>query len=298
MTPCNAGPHPSSAASTGRSSICSGARCGTRDGCQAAMGHSNRRLPLRNENARNSSTLPAPLLRPTPRDVRLNASGLAVAILCVALCAGGLWAGIENFRLVKRSERHVAAFSTEAVTTEARVIRARHRDNNRRTTIDYEYVVGDVAYHGSATVRGPEQGRYVDGASTTVTYLASEPGASWIHGRAPSRRPLWPAFAIPAGAITVVAILLQVIRLQRDLLSYGRSATAVVTKVVKKRSDKGSYWRVEYEWTLMTGARRKGRYNHGSKHPPEVGSMIPIVYDRDRPSRNRRYPLALVAVRS
>ena len=48
----------------------------------------------------------------------------------------------------------------------------------------------------------------------------------------------------------------------------------------------------------MNGATRKGRYNHGSKHPPAVGSMMPIVYDRDRPSRNRRYPLALVAVRS
>ena len=200
------------------------------------MGRSNRRLPLRNANARNSSTLPAPLLRPTPRDVRLNASGLAVATLCVALCAGGLWGGIENFRLVKRSERHVAAFPSEAVTAQARVIRARHRDNNRRTTVDYEYVVGDAAYRGSATVRGPEQDSYVDGASTTVTYLASDPGASWIHGRR-RRVALLAGVRDSRGGAHRRGILLQVIRLQRDLLSYGRGATAVVTKVVKKRSD-------------------------------------------------------------
>jgi hypothetical protein len=252
---------------------------------------------LRNENVRNRPALPAPLLRPTPRDVRLNASGLAVAILCVALCAGGLWGGIDHFRLVKRSERQVAAFPSEAVTTQGRVIRARHRDNNRRTTVDYEYVVGDATYRGSATVRGPEQANYVDGASTRVTYLASDPGASFISGHAPSIRPPWPVFAIPAGAFIVVAILLQVIQLQRNLLGYGRGANAVVTKVVKK-SDEGSYWQVEYEWKLLNGATRKGRYSHGSKHPPAVGSMMPIVYDRDRPSRNRRYPLRLVAVRS
>ena len=76
-------------------------------------------------------------------------------------------------------------------------------------------MIGDAVYRGSATVRGPEQNGYLEGANTTVTYLASDPGASWLRGRAPSRRPRWPAFAIPAGALVLVGILLQVSRFQR-----------------------------------------------------------------------------------
>ena len=86
------------------------------------------------------------------------------------------------------------------------------------------------------------------------------------------------------------------IRRQSYLLMYGRPAIAVVTKVEKKRSDKGTYWRVHYEWTLLSGAKRRGRYKHGKKEPPAVGTTIPIVYDRDQPARNSRYPLSLVAL--
>jgi hypothetical protein len=64
----------------------------------------------------------------------------------------------------------------------------------------------------------------------------------------------------------------------------------------KKRSDQGTYWRVHYEWTLLSGGKRQGRYNHGKKQPPAVGVTIPIVYDRDHPLRHSRYPLSLVAV--
>ena len=252
---------------------------------------------MRKESARNSSAIPAALLRPTPRDVRLNVSGSMLAIVCLALAIGGLWAGVESYRLAKRSDRHVARFASEAVTVQARVVRTRQRgDNNRRTTVDYEYAVGNTSYEGTATVGGPRQERYVTGSNVEVTYLASEPAASWMDGRTPSRRPVWPAFAIPAAALLSGAILLWVIGVQKNLLSNGRSTGAVVTKAEKKRSDHGTTWQVEYKWTLLSGATRTGKYHHGGKHPPLVGSMIPIVYDRDQPSRNRRYPLSLVRV--
>ena len=38
---------------------------------------------------------------------------------------------------------------------------------------------------------------------------------------------------------------------------------------------------VHYEWTTLSGATRTGKYQHGKKHLPAVGTLIPIVYDRD-----------------
>ena len=111
----------------------------------------------------------------------------------------------------------------------------------------------------------------------------------------PERRALWPAFWIPAGGIAIVVVVIALIRRQADLLAYGRPAVAVVTKVDKKRSDNGTRWRVNYEWTLLSGAIRQGHYNT-KKQPPVVGTVMPIVYDRERPLRNRRYPFPFVAL--
>ena len=246
---------------------------------------------MRNESGRNNSAVSAALLRPAPREVRLNASGVTLMILCLATAIGGLLGGVAIYRHARQSERHVLLFASESVATEARIVSARQRgDDNRRTTVDYEYTVDDTIYRGEATVRGPEQDGYVTGSSTLVTYLPSSPAASWIQGRAPSVRPAWPAFAAPAAALTLTVILLRLIRLQRDLLRYGRPASAVVTNVKKKRSDKGTYWQVEYKWTLLSGAPRTGTYRHSGKQPPSVGTPIPIVYDRDVPSRNMPIP--------
>jgi hypothetical protein len=98
--------------------------------------------------------------------------------------------------------------------------------------------------------------------------------------------------ACTAASLWLVAL----IRQQFGLLAYGRSAMAVVRALEKKRSDKGTYWRVTYEWQLLNGATRKGRYNHRRRPPPEIGTQIPIVYDPDQPWRNCRYPLPLVRI--
>jgi hypothetical protein len=96
--------------------------------------------------------------------------------------------------------------------------------------------------------------------------------------------------------MVAVACPLALIRRQRRLLTYGRGAVAVITGVEKKRSDKGTYWKVHYEWTLLSGAKRTGHYKHGKKQPPAIGTTIPIVYDRDQPSHHSKYPLSLVHV--
>ena len=71
---------------------------------------------------------------------------------------------------------------------------------------------------------------------------------------------------------------------------------ATVTKVEKKKTDEGTTWMVHYEWTTMSGATRTGKYNHGKKDIPAVGTTIPIVYDRDNTFRHSKYPMSFVRI--
>ena len=102
----------------------------------------------------------------------------------------------------------------------------------------------------------------------------------------------WPATVVPL-ACGVSAIALDfLVRRQSNLLAYGRPAMAKVTKVEKKRTDKGTYWMVHYEWTTLSGATRTGKYHHGKKaRAGRRARSIPIVYDRDNTFRHSRYPM-------
>jgi hypothetical protein len=246
----------------------------------------------------SNSTLPRPLLQSTPRQVRPNGCGIFVLIISATLILGGIWGGVEISRRAELSERHVALFASEAITTGAKVVRVQRRGggNDRRSTVHYRYVVGDREHSGATTVRRADRDRYVPASQIAVRYLSSEPGTSWMEGYAPRRQPIWPAFVVPASCALSALAMMLLVRRQSNLLTYGRPAVAVVTKVEKKRTDKGTVWRVHYEWTLLSGAKRRGRYKHGKKEPPAVGTTIPIVYDRDQPARNSRYPLSLVAL--
>ena len=246
-----------------------------------------------------SKSAPPALLQSTPRPVRLNASGIAVLIAAAALVVGALWGSNEIYRRAKSSERRVALFASEGISTNAEVVRVQQRrgEGNRRTsTVHYRYIVDNREHGGATTVRRVDRDRYVAGSSIVVRYLSSEPQTSWMEGYGPQRQPVWPAFIVLAACLVAATAIVRHVRRQMYLLEYGRAATAVVTKVEKKRSDHGTYWRVHYEWTLMTGAKRQGRYNHGKKQPPPLGTEMTILYDRDQPSRHGRYPLGLVAV--
>lgn len=92
-------------------------------------------------------------------------------------------------------------------------------------------------YKGRATVRGAAFDRYAEGSATTVTYLASYPGASWLSGNTPSRDKLWPAYVVPVGGFVCTLLLVACIRRQLEILQNGAPAVATVTKVKKGTSD-------------------------------------------------------------
>jgi hypothetical protein len=103
--------------------------------------------------------------------------------------------------------------------------------------------------------------------------------------------------SLPAAALAGVgAILLTGIARQRSLLMNGRAAAAVVTALRKERNSEGGHHQVmTYEFRLLTGATRTGT-RQAPRKPPAIGAVICIVYDPERPSRNRLYPFSLVRV--
>lgn len=250
----------------------------------------------RNEAGRTDGVqLPSP-----PRPVRLSAAGIALVAACAALLVGSLAGAIVLHARGVRAVKESLLFASESVPVSGRVVRVQRRGDgeDRRSIVHYEYTVGGQNYRNSVQIRGRERDRYTVGSPLLVRYLPDAPSTSWAEGRGPRPFPLWPAYIIPPAAILVAAVIFAAIRRQRKLLTYGRTAIALVTRIDKKRSDKGSYWRVEYKWRLLSGATRSASYDRSGKNPPEIGTPVPIVYDRDDPRRQHRYPLPLVRLQN
>jgi hypothetical protein len=250
-------------------------------------------------SAVDNSGLPQALLASTPRRVRVNEAGAALVVTAVVLVAAGIWGGIVLGRRAEVAERHVGRFASERIVTAGDIVRLRKRggDDDYRTTAHYRYLARGREFTGETRLRREERDAYSVGSTVGVWYLASEPEASWLNGYAPRPQPGWPATAVPLACGLSALVLIQLVRRQSNLLVHGRPAMARVTKVEKKRTDKGTFWMVHFEWTTMSGATRRGKYQHGKKSVPAVGDTIPIVYDRDDTFRHSKYPMSFVTLR-
>ena len=253
---------------------------------------------MQRRSAIDSSGLPAALLKDTPRHVKVSVLGATLLLIAASLAGIGMWGGIELTRRSETAGRHVALFDSERVLTGGDVILLRKRGggNNHRITAHYRYAVHGRELAGATTLRREERDRYQVGSPVAVWYLATEPEASWLDGYSPRPEASWPATAVPIGCGIGAVALIAGVRRQSKLLTYGRPAMAMVTKIDKKKSDHGTYWKVHYEWTTMCGATREGKYNHSRKRQPAVGDLIPIVYDRDNAFRHSRYPMPFVRI--
>ena len=256
------------------------------------------RPPVQRRSAIDSSGLPAPLLKDTPRHVKVSALGATLMLIAAALVAIGMWGGIELTRRADTAGRHVALFDSERILTGGDVIQLRKRGggNDHRITAHYRYAVRGRELSGATTLRRQEREKYQVGSPVGVWYLATEPEASWLDGYSPRPEASWPATAVPLGCGIGALALIATVRRQSNLLTHGRPAMATVTKVEKKKSDYGTEWSVHYEWTTMSGATREGKYKHSRKQLPAVGALIPIIYDRDNTYRHSKYPMPFVRI--
>ena len=253
---------------------------------------------MRGRSAIGSAGIPAALLKPAPRHVRVNASGRTMLIVAAALVVAGGWGGSELQLRADIAERHVMLFASERVMTGGDVVELRKRGggNNHRVVAEYRYAVHGQELRGRATLRRAEQEKYAVGSPVAVWYLASEPESSWLDGDSPRPEPGWRGTAVAIACGLSAIALMAAVRRQSKLLAHGRPAMATVTKVEKKRTENRTAWSVHYEWTTMSGAIRTGKYNHYRKNPPAVGELMPIVYDRDNTFRHSTFPMPFVGV--
>ena len=255
---------------------------------------------MQRRNALDNAGVPPALLKAAPRDVRANASGRVMLIIAAALVVGGVMGGVALGGRAAIAQRRIGLFASERIVTAGDVIRLQKRGggNDHRIIAHYRYTARGQEFMGQTTLRRAERERYALGSPVGVWYLPSEPEQSWLDGYAPRSEPSWPATAVPIACGVTALVLIQLVRRQSTLLAYGRPAMATVTKIEKKRTDKGTFWMVHYEWTTLSGATRTGKYHHGKKDLPAIGAEIPIVYDRDNSFRHSKYPMSLVTIRS
>ena len=251
---------------------------------------------MERKSALDSADLPPALLKATPRPVRVNASGQVLLFSAAVLVIGGMWGGIELNTRAETAARHVGLFESERMLAAGDIVRLRQRgdDDGDRVTAHYRYVARGRELTGATTLRRNQNDAFAVGSPVAVWYLPSEPEASWLDGHAPRPRARWPATAVPLACGLAAVGFIAVVRRQANLLAHGRPAMATVTKIEKKRTDKGTVWLVHYEFTTMSGATRTGKYHHGKKDLPAIGATIPIVYDRDNTFRHSKYPMSYV----
>ena len=192
----------------------------------------------------------------------------------------------------------VACFAAEAVTTEptSSAYRRRGGGDDRRSIVHYRYVAADQERTGrDDPAASRSRSLRASAHRSSVRYLASDPDASWIEGDAPrGDRPLAGVRDTARVHASPQARCSTLIRRQSHLLTYGRPTMGIGHE---GREEKDRQGHLLARSLRVDGAERRnaeGRYNHGKKQPPAVGTMMPIVYDRDT-EKSARYPLSLVS---
>ena len=276
--PAAMGRRPSSAASTGRSSICSVARCRTRDVCPDRIARI-RRPPVQRRSALDSSGVPAALLKSTPRDVRVNARGPSCSSR--PRCSSWSVCGAEWFSAGAPKSPSVTSglFASERIVTAGDIVRLQKRGggDDHRIIAHYRYTARGEEFMGQTTLRRSERERYAVGSPVGVWYLPSEPERAGSTATRLGREASWPAPSFPIVCGITALVLIQLVRRQSNLLANGRPAMATVTKVEKKRTDKG---------TVVDGALRVDDAERCDTHGEIPARKENSPCDRRRDSRS------------
>jgi hypothetical protein len=248
-------------------------------------------------NPPSVTSLPPEMLRSAPRTVALTFEGAAAITVAVLLALAGIGGGAAFYAVADRDQHRASEWISASAPAPAEVIRlGRTRDDHPRRVVSYRYSAGGREYEGRTVLRERDRRDFPLGSAVAVRFAVSDPAVSWMPDYEPRGAPLWVAPLISLAALLAAVLIALGVRRQRLMLEEGRAALARVTRV-KKRAERNrrSYYRVEYEFTLLSGAVRQGRAEN-ARQAPEAGSMVVILYDRERPEKSALYPLSLVRV--
>jgi hypothetical protein len=246
--------------------------------------------------ASTGHSLPPELERSAPRDVGLTAGGRALIALAWLVAAAALGAGIGLHLEAQRQFSAALDFDRRGVTANAVVDRLwRKSGDGKPAYAAFHFEANGTRIDGESRMRLPVWRELRTGSTVAVRYLPESPRRFVVAGERRGRMP----FAVPyAVSFTLAALALLcagAVRRQRTLLSEGRPARAVVTKVKKNKGSHGaSYREIFYEFRVLAGTKVTGKAV--ATTASDVGATIDVVYHPERPTRNRPYPFSLVTL--
>jgi hypothetical protein len=247
--------------------------------------------------SRRALSLPAELTRSAPRDVALTTGGRALTLVGWLLAFGALAASAALYLEAQRQSNAALDFDRRSVTTTAVVDRVwRKSGDGKPAFAAFHFDVNGTRIDADSRMQLDAWRELRAGSTLPVRYLPDNPrrfvaAGQRRNGRMPS--------AVPYVAFTVLAaaafLCFATVRWQRFLLSEGRAAGAVVTAVKKSKGSSGETHReMVYEFPVLAGTMATGKAAAGKTQ--DVGSRISVVYDPERPHRNRPYPFSLVTL--
>jgi hypothetical protein len=241
---------------------------------------------------RRSWAPPPELAGMGPREVRLTTTGKVLTGVAVFMFLSAIAAYLGLSRLEQRQTAEREALRSTSIETRAIVTRHWHTgDKGDEARIAYTFEYEGTTYHGSSAA--PQRiWRSLDvGSPITVRFVPARPELNHPSEWERDVMPAWLPGAATGWLAFIGLLLVFLIRRQSRLLSDGRAAPARVTG--HRRVKNGHV--VKYEFALPEGGTLKGS-GQTRRSPPGVGSTICIVYDPDKPKRNRSYPMDLVRV--
>ena len=239
---------------------------------------------------------PRELLHSPPRHVVLSGGGVALAVLGVILVLGAIASAVflgresslqgENYRLLQQEGRE----------TDARIVRRWWtKGENKRLRVKYEFDVEGRSYVKEVKVPKARANTVAEDGAIRIHFVPSNPAIN--HPAAWNWRPMpsWLAILAGLGLLILAACIAMGLRRQMELLSEGRVAPAVVTKIIKEQHQHGSSTIIHYEFPLLSGSIAKGK-SACTRKGVAVGSVLCAVYDPNNTRRSSLYPLSLVKV--
>lgn len=236
---------------------------------------------------------PPGLAYPGPRPVRLTVAGRVFVGLIVLLFVGAIVAGLALYWEARRQAANRQAIVDHGAIVGGEVIRLWPTGEHRRR-VRYRFVADGIVRENQTDVSSGRRRLLSVGATIPVRYLPENPDVNDLGGVTRSGMPMWVP-PVVGGALAACGVLcLLGLNRQRRLLMDGRAAPAVVTGMRKHSSPHGGTHRtITFEFPLLSGATRAGKRDMARK-PPEIGSVMCVIYDPDQPSRHTLYPLSLV----
>ena len=233
--------------------------------------------------------------RSAPREVELTTTGRALVLCAWLLAAGALGAGV-TLHIEAQRQSDAASNIDRGATATAVVDRLwRKKGDGKPAFAAFHFDVNGVRISGESRMQLSVWRELRPGSTVRVRYLPDNPHRFVIDGQRRGRLPFAVAYLVPTIPAFLAVLCAAAVRAQRTLLSEGRPARAVVTAVRKHQGTHGtSHREMVYEFPVLAGGVATGKA--AASKAAEVGAAISVVYDPEKPERNRPYPFSLVTL--